>query len=176
MPVLVISKKPHRTAGFHENPEKRSQAGFWAVILLLQFGIWVSRPRQMDKRDLGFRTSTNRHFPLLDPVISRSFSSSEKSEGTTSSVTGSSLRQWCNGNQGHFVQSAHKRCTGLQIAPQKHIQKIIYGEISSGESRAVPGRIFQELPTQTDIVTLIYKMIKSCEASVDQISSLRPQD
>jgi hypothetical protein len=44
MPVLVISKKPHRTAGFHKNPEKRSQAGFWAVILLLQFGIWVSRP------------------------------------------------------------------------------------------------------------------------------------
>jgi hypothetical protein len=32
-------------------------------------------------------------FPLLDPVISRGFSSSEKSEGTTSSVTGSSLRQ-----------------------------------------------------------------------------------
>jgi hypothetical protein len=39
LPVLVISKKPHRTAGFHENPEKMSQAGFWAVILLLQFGI-----------------------------------------------------------------------------------------------------------------------------------------
>jgi hypothetical protein len=37
--VLVISKKPHRIAGFHENPKKRSQAGFWAVILLLQFGI-----------------------------------------------------------------------------------------------------------------------------------------
>ncbi len=32
----------------------------------------------------------------------------------------------------HFVQSAHKRCNELQIAPQKHIQKIIYGEISSG--------------------------------------------
>jgi hypothetical protein len=32
-------------------------------------------------------------FPLLDPVISRGFSSSEKSEGTTSSVKGSSLRQ-----------------------------------------------------------------------------------
>jgi hypothetical protein len=32
-------------------------------------------------------------FPSLDPVISRGFSSSEKSEGTTSSVTGSSLRQ-----------------------------------------------------------------------------------
>jgi len=37
--VLVISKIPHRTVGFHKNPEKRSQAGFWAVILLLQFGI-----------------------------------------------------------------------------------------------------------------------------------------
>jgi hypothetical protein len=33
-----------RTVGFHENPEKRSQAGFWAVILLLQFGIWVLGP------------------------------------------------------------------------------------------------------------------------------------
>jgi len=44
----VISKKPHRIAGFHENPEKKSQAGFWAVILLLQFGIWVSGPRQTD--------------------------------------------------------------------------------------------------------------------------------
>jgi hypothetical protein len=60
VPVLVISKKPHRTVGFHENPEKRSHAGFWAVILLLQFGIWVSRPRQTDRRDLGFRTSTDR--------------------------------------------------------------------------------------------------------------------
>jgi hypothetical protein len=58
LPVLVISKKPQRTAGFHENLEKRSQAGFWAVILLLQFGIWVSRPRQMDRQDLGFKTST----------------------------------------------------------------------------------------------------------------------
>jgi hypothetical protein len=57
---LVISKKPHRTTGFHENSEKRSQAGFWAVILLLQFGIWVSGPQQMDGRDLGFRTSTDR--------------------------------------------------------------------------------------------------------------------
>jgi hypothetical protein len=28
LPVLVISKKPHRTSGFHENPEKRNQAGF----------------------------------------------------------------------------------------------------------------------------------------------------
>jgi hypothetical protein len=37
--VLVISKKNHKTIGFHENPEKRSQASFWAVILLLQFGI-----------------------------------------------------------------------------------------------------------------------------------------
>jgi len=67
--VLVISKKPHRTAGFHENPEKRSQAGFWAVILLLQFEIWVSGPRQTDKQDLGFRTSTDktkwRNRPLL---------------------------------------------------------------------------------------------------------------
>jgi hypothetical protein len=45
LPILVISKKPHITAGFHENPEKRSQAGFWVVILLLQFGIWVSIPR-----------------------------------------------------------------------------------------------------------------------------------
>jgi len=45
LPVLVISKKPHRTVGFHKNPEKRSQAGFWVVILLLQFGIWVSGPR-----------------------------------------------------------------------------------------------------------------------------------
>jgi hypothetical protein len=42
-------KKPHRTAEFHE---KRSQAGFWAVILLLQFRIWVSGPRQTDIRDL----------------------------------------------------------------------------------------------------------------------------
>jgi hypothetical protein len=32
-------------------------------------------------------------FPSLDPVISRGFSSSEKLEGTTSSNTGSSLRQ-----------------------------------------------------------------------------------
>jgi len=39
LPVLVISKKPHRTAGFHKNPEKRSQVGFSAVILLLQFEI-----------------------------------------------------------------------------------------------------------------------------------------
>ncbi len=45
LPVLVISKKPHRTARFHENLEKRSQAGFWVVILLLQFEIWVSGPR-----------------------------------------------------------------------------------------------------------------------------------
>jgi hypothetical protein len=37
--VLAISKKPHKTVGFHENLEKRSQAGFWAVTLLLQFGI-----------------------------------------------------------------------------------------------------------------------------------------
>jgi hypothetical protein len=59
LPVLVISKKPHKTVRFHENPKKRSQVGFWAVILLLQFGIWVSRPRQMDGRDLGFRTSTD---------------------------------------------------------------------------------------------------------------------
>jgi hypothetical protein len=36
LPVLVISKKPHRIVGFHENSEKRNQAGFWAVILLLQ--------------------------------------------------------------------------------------------------------------------------------------------
>ncbi len=28
-------------------------------ILLLQFGIWVSGPRQTDRRDLGFRTSTD---------------------------------------------------------------------------------------------------------------------
>ncbi len=65
---MVISKKPHRTAGFHENPKKRSQAGFWAVIL--QFGIWVSGPQQMVGRagfqdlnkwtdGLGFRTSTD---------------------------------------------------------------------------------------------------------------------
>ncbi len=46
---MVISKKPHRTVGFHENPEKKSQAGFWAVILLLQFGIWVSGPQQIDR-------------------------------------------------------------------------------------------------------------------------------
>ncbi len=59
MSILVISKKPHTTVGFHKNPEKRSQAGFWAVILLLQFEIWVSRPRQMDRRDLGFRTLIN---------------------------------------------------------------------------------------------------------------------
>jgi hypothetical protein len=39
LPVLVISKKPHRTTEFHENPKKRSQAGFWAIILLLQIGI-----------------------------------------------------------------------------------------------------------------------------------------
>ncbi len=45
LPVLVILKKPHRTAEFHENPEKKSQAGFWVVILLLQFGIWVLGPR-----------------------------------------------------------------------------------------------------------------------------------
>jgi hypothetical protein len=64
LPVLVISKKPHRTVGFHENPEKRSQAGFWAVILLLQFGIWVSRPRQMDRWDLRFRTSIDRRTDL----------------------------------------------------------------------------------------------------------------
>jgi hypothetical protein len=55
-----FTKTQNRTAGFHENPEKRNQAGFWAVILLLQFGIWVSGPRQMDRRDLGFRTSTNK--------------------------------------------------------------------------------------------------------------------
>jgi hypothetical protein len=42
-------KKPHRIVGFHENLEKRSQAGFWAVILLLQFRIWVSGPRQTEK-------------------------------------------------------------------------------------------------------------------------------
>ncbi len=48
-------KKPHRTTGFHENPEKRSQIGFWAVILL-----WVSGPRQTNRQDLGFRTSTDR--------------------------------------------------------------------------------------------------------------------
>jgi hypothetical protein len=41
----LFQKKPHRTAGFHENPKKKSQAGFWAVILLLQFGIWVLRPQ-----------------------------------------------------------------------------------------------------------------------------------
>jgi hypothetical protein len=52
-------KKIHKTAGFHKNLEKRSHAGFWAVILLLQFGIWVSRPRQTDRRDLGFKTSTD---------------------------------------------------------------------------------------------------------------------
>jgi hypothetical protein len=46
---MVISKKPHRIVGFHENPEKKSQAGFWAVILLLQFGIWVSGPQQIDR-------------------------------------------------------------------------------------------------------------------------------
>jgi hypothetical protein len=57
LPVLVISKKPHRTTEFHENPEKKSQAGFWVVILLLQFGIEVSGLRQTDKRDLNFRTS-----------------------------------------------------------------------------------------------------------------------
>jgi hypothetical protein len=67
--VLVISKKPHRTAGFHENPEKRSQACFWAVILLLQFGIWVSGPRQTDRRDRGFRTSTDK----LTEEITRCF-------------------------------------------------------------------------------------------------------
>jgi hypothetical protein len=39
MLVLVISKKPHKTAGFDENPKKKSQVGFWVVILLLQFGI-----------------------------------------------------------------------------------------------------------------------------------------
>jgi hypothetical protein len=66
LPVLVISKKSHRTAGFHENPEKRSQAGFWAVILLLQFGIWVSEPRQTDRRDLGFKTSTDRQRKTRD--------------------------------------------------------------------------------------------------------------
>jgi hypothetical protein len=66
LPVLVISKKPHRTAGFHENLEKRSQVGFWAVILLLQFGIWVSGPRQTDKRDLGFRTLIDRLTELTE--------------------------------------------------------------------------------------------------------------
>jgi len=35
LPVLFISKKPHRTAGFHENLEKITQASFWAVILFL---------------------------------------------------------------------------------------------------------------------------------------------
>jgi hypothetical protein len=30
-------------------------------ILLLQFGIWVSGPRQTDRRDLGFKTSTDGH-------------------------------------------------------------------------------------------------------------------
>jgi len=55
----IQNQKPHKTAGFHENPKKRSQAGFWAVILLLQFGIWVLGPRQTDKRDMGFRTSTD---------------------------------------------------------------------------------------------------------------------
>jgi hypothetical protein len=38
-------KKTSQNCRFHENPKKRSQAGFWAVILLLQFGIWVLRPR-----------------------------------------------------------------------------------------------------------------------------------
>jgi hypothetical protein len=55
----LFKKKPHKTAEFHENPKKRSQAGFWAIILLLQFGIWVSGPRQTDRRDLGFKTSTD---------------------------------------------------------------------------------------------------------------------
>jgi hypothetical protein len=36
LPVLAISKKRRKTAGFHENLEKRSQTGFKAVILLLQ--------------------------------------------------------------------------------------------------------------------------------------------
>ncbi len=34
------------------------------VILLLQIGIWVSGPRQTDRRDLGFRTSTDRRTDL----------------------------------------------------------------------------------------------------------------
>ncbi len=58
--VLVISKKPHRIVEFDENLEKRSQAGFWAVILLLQFEIWISGPRQTNRQDLGFKTSTDR--------------------------------------------------------------------------------------------------------------------
>jgi hypothetical protein len=61
LPVLVISKKPHRIGGFHENLENRSQAGFWVVILFLQFGIWVSGPRQTDGQDLGFKTWADRH-------------------------------------------------------------------------------------------------------------------
>jgi hypothetical protein len=56
--ILVTSKKPHRIVEFHENPKKRSQGDFWAVILLLQFGIWVSRPQQTDRRDLSFKIST----------------------------------------------------------------------------------------------------------------------
>jgi hypothetical protein len=75
LPVLVISQKPHRTVEFHENPEKRSQAGFWAVILLLQFGIWVSRPRQTDRRDLGFKTSIVRLTELTEILKNSSVAS-----------------------------------------------------------------------------------------------------
>ncbi len=55
---LVISKKPHRTAGFHENPEKRSQVGFWAFI-------W----------DLGFKTSIDRQTELTKN-LKKSFAAS----------------------------------------------------------------------------------------------------
>jgi hypothetical protein len=80
--VLVISKKLHRIAGFHENPKKRSQAGFWAVILHLQFGIWVSGPRQTDRRDLGFKTSIDKLTELME-ILKKSPSTSSASPSPT---------------------------------------------------------------------------------------------
>ncbi len=53
-------KKTSQNCRISRKREKEEPSRFWAVILLLQFGIWVSRPRQMDRRDLGFRTSINR--------------------------------------------------------------------------------------------------------------------
>ncbi len=75
-------KKPHRTVGFHKKPEKRSQAGFWAVILLLQFGIWVSGPQQTNRRDLGFKTSTNR-LTELTKILKKSPAASPASPSPT---------------------------------------------------------------------------------------------
>ncbi len=53
-------KKTSQNCRVSRKPGKEEPVDFWAIILLLQFEIWVSKPRQTNKRDLGFKTSTDR--------------------------------------------------------------------------------------------------------------------